>query len=219
MRVMLDNELKSIHVDIIKMGTLIEKTIDETINALVDHDIEMARRIIEGDDRFDKMELEIESKCINVIARRQPVATDLRKLMSILKIVTDLERIADHCQDISKLTIDLAGKTYVKPLIDLPNMAKQVKSMVKMTIDCYIDEDVEKGKLICANDDIVDDYYDMIFADLENIMKENPKEIRQCMDFMMIAKYFERMADHATNIAEWVIYGVEGKHFDINETI
>lgn len=219
MRVMLDNELKAIHVDIIKMGTLIEKTIDETINALVDHDTEMAQRIIEGDDRFDRMELEIEGKCINVIARRQPVATDLRKLLSILKIVTDLERIADHCQDISKLTLDLAGKTYVKPLIDLPNMAKQVKKMVKMTIDCYIDEDVEKGKLICSDDDIVDDYYDMIFADLENIMKENPKEVRQCMDFMMIAKYFERMADHATNIAEWVIYGVEGKHFDINESL
>jgi len=215
MRVMLDNELKSIHVDIIKMGTLIEKTIEETITALVDHNTELAQKIIDGDDRFDQMELEIESKCIHVIARQQPVATDLRKLMSILKIVTDLERIADHCQDISRLTLDLADKTYVKPLIDLPNMAKQVKQMVKMTIDCYIDEDVEKGKAICKNDDVVDDYYRMIFAELESIMRENPNEIRQCMDFMMIAKYFERMADHATNVAEWVIYGVEGKHFEV----
>ena len=217
MRVMLDNEMKSIHVDIIRMGTLIEKTIEETINALVEHDVKLAQRIIEGDDRFDQMELEIENKCINVIARQQPVATDLRKLLSILKIVTDLERIADHCQDISKLTIDLAGKTYVKPLIDLPNMAKQVKNMVKMTIDCYIDEDVEMGKRICADDDIVDDYYDMIFADLETLMKEKPDDVRQCMDFMMIAKYFERMADHATNIAELVIYGVEGNQFDGND--
>lgn len=216
MRLMLDNELRAIHVDIIKMGTLIEKTIEDTINALVNHDVVLAQSIIDGDDRFDDMELEIENKCIFAIARQQPVATDLRKLTSILKIVTDLERIADHCQDISRLTLDLAGKTYVKPLIDIPKMAKQVKEMVKMTIDCYIDEDIEKAKLICAQDDIVDDYYSLVFSDLEIIMKDRPDEIRQCMDFLMIAKYFERMADHTTNIAEWVIYGVEGVHFSGN---
>jgi len=146
MRATLDNELKAIHVDIIKMGTLIEKTIEETINALVGQDIKLAKSVAEGDDRFDKMELDIESKCIAVIATQQPVASDLRKLFSIVKIVTDLERIADHCQDISKLTIDLAGQTYVKPLIDIPKMAKQVREMVKMTIDCYIDQDVAKSK-------------------------------------------------------------------------
>lgn len=213
MRATLDNELKAIHVDIIKMGTLIEKTIEETINALVGQDLILAKSVAEGDDRFDKMELDIESKCISVIATQQPVASDLRKLFSIVKIVTDLERIADHCQDISKLTIDLAGQTYVKPLIDIPKMAKQVREMVKMTIDCYIDQDVAKSKIVCANDDIVDDYFKTIFNDLQVVMKEKPDSIKQCMDFLMIAKYLERMADHATNVAEWVIYSVEGKHF------
>ena len=216
MRAPLDNELRAIHVDIIKMGTLLEKTIDETIEALVNQNVELAQIIVEGDDRFDHMELDIESKCIHLIARQQPVASDLRKIFSIVKIVTDLERIADHCQDISKLTLDLAGKKYVKPLIDIPNMAKQVKEMVKMTIDCYIDQDVEKSKVVCANDDIVDNYFALVVADLEGIMKLNPDEIKQCMDFMMIAKYLERMADHATNVAEWVIFSVDGTHYEGN---
>lgn len=216
MRAPLDNELRAIHVDIIKMGTLLEKTIDETIEALVNQNVALAQTIVEGDDRFDHMELDIESKCIHLIARQQPVASDLRKIFSIVKIVTDLERIADHCQDISKLTLDLAGKKYVKPLIDIPNMAKQVKEMVKMTIDCYIDQDVDKSKIVCANDDIVDRYFAMIVSDLEVIMKQNPDEIKQCMDFMMIAKYLERMADHATNVAEWVIFSVDGTHYEGN---
>lgn len=216
MRATLDNELRSIHVDIIKMGTLIEKTIEETITALVQQDVELAKKIVEGDDRFDQMEIDIERQCIYLIARQQPVASDLRRIFSIVKIVTDLERIADHCQDISKLTLDLAHKKYVKPLIDIPNMAKQVKEMVKMTIDCYIDQDVEKSKIVCANDDIVDKYFYIIMNDLELVMKDKPDEIKQCMDFMMIAKYLERMADHATNVAEWVIYSVEGVHFEGN---
>lgn len=216
MRNMLDNELRAIHVDIIKMGTLIEKTIDETITALVNQDVNLARKVDEGDDRFDQMEIEIGSKCVNLIATQQPVASDLRKIFSIVKIVTDLERIADHCQDISKLTLNLADKKYVKPLIDIPKMGKQVKEMVKMTIDCYIDQDVEKSKQVCANDDIVDNYFYTIVADLQAIMKDKPDEIAQCIDFLMIAKYLERMADHATNVAEWVIYSVEGVRFDGN---
>jgi phosphate transport system protein len=200
------------------MGTLIEKALEETIEALVKQDVELAQKIIKGDDVFDQMELDIESKCMSAIATQQPVATDLREILSVLKIVTDLERIADHCQDISKITIELANKVYVKPLIDIPKMAKEVKKMIKMTIDCYIEQDVEKAVVICKNDDIVDDYFRTIFKDLEIIMKDKPDEIKQCMDFLMIAKYLERMADHSTNIAEWVIFSVEGRHFSGNES-
>ena len=216
MRATLENELKAIHLDIIKMGMLIERTIEETTQALIKQDVALATTIRDGDDRFDDMQKEIENKCIYLIAKQQPVASDLRRIFSVVKIVTDLERIADHCQDISKLTLDLADKPYVKPLIDLPKMANQVREMVKMTIDCYIDQDVVKSKQVCANDDVVDDYHDVIFKDLETVMKQKPEEIKQCMDFMMIAKYLERMADHATNIAEWVIYSVEGIRYDGN---
>lgn len=212
-RTALDNDLRTLHVQIIKMGTLIEKSIDETIMALVNQDLELAKRVIEGDDRFDEMEAQIESNCVSVIARQQPVASDLRKITSILKIVTDLERIADHCADISKLTIDLAGEDYIKPLIDIPKMAKQVKEMLKLSIDCYIDLDLEKGKRICKDDDIVDRYYHSIMEELLMFMKEKPETVKQCIDFLLIAKYLERMADHITNVAEWVIYSVEGEKY------
>lgn len=216
MRAMLESEFQAIHVDIIKMGTMIEKAIENTITALTNKDVVLARAIYEGDDVFDQMALEIENKCTYLIARQQPVASDLRRIFSIVKIVTDLERIADHCQDIAKLTLDLSNKNYIKPLIDLPKMAAKVKEMIKMTVDCYIDQDVELAKEICMSDDIVDEYYQLILDDLELLMRERSQDIRQCMDFMMIAKYLERMADHTTNIAEWVIYSVKGERFDGN---
>ena len=207
MRLTLDQDLHNIYTDIIKMGTLIEKAIDDTITALVNQDVSLAKAVYEGDDLFDEMTKDIEDKCIGIIARRQPVATDLRKIFSVVQIVRDLERIADHCEDISGYTLNLADKKYVKPLIDMPKMAKKVKEMVKMTIDCYIEQDVEIAKKVCEADDIVDEYFDVIFLDLQDVMQKKPKEIKQGMDFLMIAKYFERMADHATNIAEWVVYG------------
>jgi len=215
-RTALDNDLKELHIQIVKMGTLIEKRIDDTINALVSHNVELAREVVVGDKKFNLMEVEIEEKCVSVIATQQPVATDLRDILSILKIVTDLERIADHCADISKITIGLANETYVKPLIDIPLMAKKAKNMLKLTIDCYIDHDVEKGRLVCSLDDEVDRYYFLIYEELQHIIKINPEQIKQCLDFLQIAKYLERMADHSTNIAEWVIYSVEGHRLDGN---
>lgn len=213
MRFNLDQELQKVNVDIIKMGTLLEKTIENTVEALVNQNTELADKITKEDDRFDQMEVDIELKCINTIATQQPVASDLRSLFSILKIITDLERIADHCQDISYITLDLADQKYVKPLIDIPKMAQEVKSMIRLTVDCFIDKDTQKARAICKQDDVVDAYFDLIRKDLESVITENPTQVRQCMDFLMIAKYFERMADHATNIAEWVIYSVEGTHF------
>lgn len=215
MRFNLDQELQKVNVDIIKMGTLLERTIEDTISALIHQDTALAEKIASEDDKFDQMEIDIELKCVNTIATQQPVATDLRSLFSILKIITDLERIADHCQDISMITIKLAHQQYVKPLIDIPKMGQEVKNMVKMTVDCFIDKDVEKARAICAQDDVVDDLFNTIRMDLEALIEKEPNTVKQGMDFLMIAKYLERMADHATNIAEWVIYSVEGLHFKL----
>lgn len=215
MRFNLDQELQKVNVDIIKMGTMLERTIEDTMSALIHQDTALAEKIASEDDKFDQMEIDIELKCVNTIATQQPVATDLRSLFSILKIITDLERIADHCQDISVITIKLANQKYVKPLIDIPKMGQEVKNMVKMTVDCFIDKDVAKARMICAQDDVVDDLFDTIRMDLESLIENDPSTVKQGMDFLMIAKYLERMADHATNIAEWVIYSVEGLHFKI----
>lgn len=214
MRIVLDHELSLIHKDLIKMSRLLETAIDQTIEALVNQDKELAQSIVDGDVVFNKMEKEIESSCIHLIATQQPVASDLRRIFAVVKIITDLERIADHCEDISNITLALGDQKYVKPLIDLPKMAKAVKEMVQLTVECYIEQDVDKAREVCLRDDEVDQFFYTIYDDLEALMSSECNNIRQCMEFFMIAKYFEKMADHATNIAEWVIYGIEGSHLN-----
>jgi phosphate transport system protein len=211
-----DEELKTLTDQIINMSTLIEKAIDQTIKALVNKDAELAKKIIQGDDVFDDLERKIEDECVSLISRQQPVASDLRAIFSIVKIVTDLERIADHCEDISTITLNLIDEDYVKALIDIPKMADLVKEMVRKTVDCFIEQDVIKAKLICANDDAVDMYYQLVISDVKELLAIKPESAGQLLDFLMIAKYLERMADHATNVAEWVIYSVDGKHFSCN---
>lgn len=212
MRHAFEKNLKELHKDLIKMQTIIEKSIDDTIKALKTHDIDLAKVVIDRDDEIDKMELKIEKECLLLIARQQPIATDLRKITSVLKIITDLERIADHCNDISKYTIKLANETYVKPLIHIPQMAEEVKNMIKVTIDSFINQDIELAKTVFKRDDIIDDYFETIVNELIEIMESNPKVIRQCTYFIFIVKYLERMGDHATNIAEWIVFTVTGEH-------
>jgi len=210
---MLDTEIRELTESLITMGTSIEKAIDNTIRALLQQDVALAESVIKGDDYFDFLEIEIEKRAIAVISTQQPVASDLRRIFSTIKIVTDMERIADHCCDISKITIALADKQYVKPLVDIPKMAQLVKDMVRMTVDCFIEQDVIKARLICASDDAIDDYYQLVIRDVTSMLREPDADVEQLLRILMIAKYFERMADHATNIAEWVVYSVEGKHF------
>jgi len=210
MRSNLDHELEVIHEDLIGMSTLLIETIDNTIKALVEQNTDLARGIVDGDEIFNQMQREIETKCIALIATQQPVASDLRRIFSVIKMVTDLERLADHCEDVSNITLKLANQEYVKPLIDLPKMASEVKEMVHMTIRAYIEQDVRGARDVLVRDDIVDRYFELIFDDIVALMETHCKDIKQCTSFLMIAKYFERMADHATNISEWTIYGIEG---------
>lgn len=213
LRATLDHEIQDLTESLITMGTAIERTIEQTVRALLKQDVALAESVIAGDDYFDQLEIAIENKAVAIISTQQPVASDLRKIFSTIKIVTDMERIADHCGDISKITIALAGQTYVKPLVDIPKMAQLVKDMVRMTIDCFIEHDVIKARLICANDDAIDDYYQLVIQDVSTMLQQSPENADQLLRILMIAKYFERMGDHATNIAEWVIYSVEGKHY------
>jgi phosphate transport system protein len=211
MRELLDKELKDVNVAIIQMGTQIEKAFEDAITALVSQNIELAQAVASGDDVFDRMQQDIEAQCIRIIATQNPLATDLRKIFSVVKIVTDLERLADHCQDIAQFTIRLSGKKYLKPLVDIPKMAKSVKFMIKATVDSYIEMNADKAREVIAHDDIVDDLFMKIYYEIQGLMQIRTEDIEQLTDFLMIAKYLERMADHATNISEWVVYSVDGK--------
>lgn len=211
-RIALQRELNKLYQDLTKMGALIERQINDMIEALKTQDAELAREVIMRDDEIDDMELKIERACILLIARQQPLASDLRDIASVLKIITDLERIADHCSDISKYTINLSNENYVKPLIHIPEMVDKVKLMVKDTIDCTVKKDIELANKIVKDDLEINSYFKMIVEELVGIMETKPEFVRQCKEFLFIVKYLERMGDHSKNIAEWIIYNVTGKH-------
>jgi phosphate transport system protein len=194
------------------MASLVEESIENTIIALKKQDVQLAKKIFKNDDVIDDLEKKIEKICLNLIARQQPLAKDLRTISTALKIITDMERIADHSADISEITIRMAKEKYVKPLIDIPKMAELAKQMVNKAIDAYIRQDVELAKHVCESDDEVDDLFDKIKFELSIIMKNDSESIDQVINLLFIAKYLERMADHATNIGEWVVFNVTGEH-------
>ncbi len=207
-----DQGLDDLHLELIRMGSLVEESIDNTIQALKKQDVELAQQVFLNDDVIDEQEQKIEKKCMNLIARQQPLAKDLRTISTALKIITDMERIADHSADIAELTIRMANVKYIKPLIDIPRMAEMAKQMVNKSIDAYVKQDINLAQEVCASDDDVDELFNKIVLELVNIMKNDPEAVEQAIDFMFIAKYLERMADHATNIGEWVVFNVTGEH-------
>lgn len=207
-----DKALKELDFSLIKMGTYVEESIEKTITALTDKDFELANKIISDDDIIDDMEQNIEKMCVTLIARQQPIAKDLRLITSVLKIITDLERIADHSADIAELTLNFSDSQFIKPLIDIPKMAEMARLMTGKSIDSFIKKDFDLARDVCASDDYVDELFDKVKLDLGELMKTKPEQIDQIIDLLMIAKYIERMADHATNIGEWVAYSINGDH-------
>jgi phosphate transport system protein len=212
-----DAELDTLHHDIIRMGSAVEEQIDDCINALAEQDAKLAEKLMEKDDIVDDMEKEIEAKCIRLIAKQQPLAIDLRRIFTAIKIVTDLERVADYAVDIAKITVRLKDEKYIKPLIDIPRMADIVQSMIKDSLDAYVKLDAEMAEKISKRDDEVDSIYKQVFRELLVFMMEDPKTITQATQFLFVCKFLERVGDHVTNICEWIIYLVTGEHKVLND--
>ena len=214
MRSKFDEQLDQLHDSLIEMGELIKKAIMDAIKALIEQDVELAQKTIEFDIEIDKKEKEIEALCLNLLLQHHPVARDLRLISSVLKIITDLERIGDHASDISEYTIFLSGKKYIKKLEHIPQMAVETMKMLTESIDSFVKSDLELAKSVIAYDDVVDDLFDTVKGDLIQIIKENAEYGDQAIDLIMIAKYFERIGDHATNVAEWIVFSLTGTHKD-----
>lgn len=212
-----DQKLQMLHDDILRMGSMVEKQIYLSIEALVKKDAELADKIIEGDDIVDAIQKEIEDKCIKLIAREQPLATDLRTIFTATKIVTDLERMADYAVDIAKIVKRLKNEKYIKELIDIPKMAEIAKEMIKKALDAYVDRDVDMAYAVCKMDDQIDEIYRNVFNELLPMMAQDKDIINQATQFLFICKYLERVGDHVTNICEWTIYLVTGELKDLNE--
>lgn len=216
-RISFDTGLQVLHDELIKMGSMVEKQIHNAIESLVKQDIELAEKVIKGDDSIDFLQKDIEEQCIKLIAREQPVAGDLRNIFTSTKIVTDLERMADHAVDIAKITRRLKDEKYIKELVDTPKMAEIVQEMIKLSIDAYITGDVDKAYEICKMDDKVDALYKKIFSELIGFMNSDQHTVNQASQLLFVVKYLERIADHVTNVCEWTIYQITGKFVDLNE--
>ena len=206
MRGRFQEEIEHLMDQVRNMGVQLEETLDACIDNVADKDVYIANNIIAKDDEFDNAERNIEYLCLNLLIRQTPVAKDLREIASCLKLVGDLERIADHCSDFSLYTIRLSEK----PDIELPDcffsMLRAMRSMVYDSITAISEMDAGLAQNVINKDDIVDEYFVEIRNRLTIMMQEKPSVVPQCVDYLMISKYAERVADHATNIAEWVIY-------------
>jgi phosphate transport system protein len=213
LRNVLRTRLDSLLDEVLRMATLVEEAVGKAIRSLVDRDPVLARAVIEGDDRIDDLEVEIEEHCLAILALERPVATDLRVVSTALKIVTDLERMGDYASNIAKVTLRLAGEEYIKPLVDIPRMAEVDRQMLRSAIQAFVRRDVDLAYALVRQDDEVDALYNQVFRDLLGYMIEDPSTalVNQATQLIMVARHLERIGDHITSFAEWVVFMVSGQ--------
>lgn len=214
MRNRFDRQLVQLNNELIEMGGMIEKAISDTVKALVNQDIELASNVIEYDEEIDHQEREIEQLCLKLLLQQQPVAKDLRLISAALKMITDMERIGDHATDISEITIELSKESYIKKLDHIQQMAKETMVMLVQSVEAFVNKDMDKARTVIVHDDVVDDLFNKVKAELIAMIHEDVNAGKQASDLLMAAKYFERIGDHATNISEWVIFSITGQHPD-----
>ena len=196
---------------VLEMGTLVKNTIETTVTALTTQDLNLARQVCENDSIINELEIKIEKECMMLLALQHPLATDLRTIASALKIITDLERMGDNAVNIAKILLEIGKEPFIKPLVDIPRMADIAQEMIKLSLDSFVNEDVELAEKTARMDEEVDKLYEAIFNDILNIIIENKKFTEQGTQLMFIARYLERIADHSTNICERTIYMVSGE--------
>ena len=212
MRSRFDEQLMQLNDMLIEMGVMIEKAIRNATRAIVDHEKKRAKKAIAMDSEIDQQEKDIEALCLQLLLRQQPVAKDLRLISAAMKMITDMERIGDQAADISEIARYLIGKEKLMDLETIPLMAEATSRMVTDAIDAFVKKDLELAQKVIDYDDIVDELFDKIRDNVIEIIKNDGASGEQAVDYIMVGKYFERIGDHATNIAEWVVFSITGKH-------
>src|SRR4030042_7116987 len=208
-------KLREIQDDILVMGSMAGKAILGSVNSLKNRDLELAHQLITDDQKINNQRFTIEEKCIELIATQQPMAGDLRILVAILNITTEIERIGDYAVGISRITIMIGDEPPLKPLIDIPRMAEQAVDMLRRSLDAFVNRDAEAAKKISSEDDLIDHLYDQVFRELLTFMAEDPKTITRATRLIWAAHNLERSADRVTNICERVVFVVTGKMEEI----
>ena len=211
MRTKFDEQLHMFNQEMMHMGSMIEEKIQKAIEALIGQNRSLAKKIMDGDCEVDREQKKIENICFNLLMQQQPVARDLRVISAAMKMVTDMERIGDHAADISEMTVMMSDTPYVADLEDIKKMASETVLMLIRSIEAYVEKDMLKAQSVIDHDDIVDDLFHKNKQDLIELIQKNPAVSEQAADMLMVAKYFERIGDHATNLAENIIFALDDK--------
>lgn len=216
MREAFEENMKVLEQGLVAMGQMVIRAVNRSIEALKSRDMDQAKRIISDDLLINKKRWDMEEKCINLIATQQPVATDLREIIALLNIITDLERMGDHAEGIAKIVIMLGDEPLVKPLIDIPRMAEKTTDMIKRSLEAFVKRDAKIARAICNEDDEVDRLYDQVYGELLAFMIEDPTAITRATYLIWTAHNLERIADRVTNICERIVFLVTGTMEEIS---
>ncbi len=198
------------------MGTLVEEAIGKSISCLIDQDIELAKKIVDDDEAINQKEIDIEDRCTILIATEQPVASDLRHIITALKIVTQLERMGDHAVHIAKAAIRLSEEVYMKPLIDIPKMSEIVIKMIHDVLTAFINSDADLAIETAKMDASLDKLHHDVMTEIWGYLKADSRYVKQSTSFLFISRFLERLGDHVTNISEWIVYSNTGRHVELN---
>uniref|UniRef100_UPI004056B7C6 phosphate signaling complex protein PhoU n=1 Tax=Agathobacter sp. TaxID=2021311 RepID=UPI004056B7C6 len=211
MRRRFDEQLNDLNEALMAMANQVQSAIQKAIGALLKQDIELAQKVMDGDKEVDRQQKHIENMCFTLLMQQQPVASDLRTISAALRMVTDMERIGDHAADISEITIMLANQPYIRNLEHIGKMASETMYMLISGMEAFMDKDMEKAKKVIAHDDIVDELFTEAKQELIELIHKDKNNGEQAADLLMAAKYFERIGDHATNIAEHILFSLENR--------
>lgn len=211
MRRRFEEQLNDLNQELMHMASQVQGSIQKAIGALLKQDTELAQKVISNDKEIDRQKKNIESKCFTLLMQQQPVASDLRMISAALRMVTDMERIGDHASDISELTIMLANEPYIKRLEHISKMASETTYMLITAMEAFIDKDIEKAKKVITHDDIVDELFAETKRELIELIHQDKNNGEQAADLLMVAKYFERIGDHTTNVAKHILFSLENR--------
>jgi phosphate transport system protein len=214
-RTSFERHLHELQDDVLVLGSMVEKAIYRSMEALKNRDLELGKQVIADDSEIDRKRFDIEEKCIELIVTQQPVASDLRIIVAVLNIIIDLERIGDHAEGVGKITLMIGNEPPLKPLIDLPRMAQKAGDMLRRSLDAFVNRDAEAARQISKEDDGIDGLYDQVFRELLTFMAEDSRTITRATRLIWVAHNLERSADRVTNICERVVFVVTGKMEEI----
>ena len=210
-RVGFEHDLQDLQDNLLALGSMVEKAVVKSLEALKQQDIGLARRVVQEDNLINEQRFAIEEKCIHLLATQQPMAIDLRTIVAVLQMAVDLERMGDHAEGIGRITILIGDQPLIKPLVDIPRMATLALDMLRRSLDAFLERDIEKAKQVCIDDDEVDDLHDQVYNELLTYMLRDPRNITQATYLTWVAHNLERIADRCTNICEQVVFVETGR--------